>query len=151
VCGEITQAGWHSSDAMKMELPSTATPRNHRFQYTHHRSPRSSSACLRPLNPSPSFLGLIAAVCGPDVLEHQMTQQLQMLAAAPQGGDHQGNKHRGLGECPEPERWEFRKREWRGTSFLPTTLRRVIQLFFISKRGLINNGVYLLQIESTST
>ncbi|KAH9973219.1 CTP synthase N-terminus-domain-containing protein [Lactifluus volemus] len=33
--------------------------------------------CTRPLNPSPPFLGLVAAACGPDVLEQQMAQQLQ--------------------------------------------------------------------------
>jgi hypothetical protein len=33
--------------------------------------------CTRPLNPSPPFLGFIAASCGPDVLEQEMTQQLQ--------------------------------------------------------------------------
>jgi CTP synthase len=33
--------------------------------------------CTRPLNPSPPFLGLVAAACGPDVLEQQMTQQVQ--------------------------------------------------------------------------
>jgi CTP synthase len=33
--------------------------------------------CTRPLNPSPPFLGLIAAACGPDVLEEQMTHQVQ--------------------------------------------------------------------------
>ncbi|KAI0299838.1 CTP synthase N-terminus-domain-containing protein [Russula brevipes] len=33
--------------------------------------------CTRPLNPSPPFLGLIAAACGADVLEQQMEYQLQ--------------------------------------------------------------------------
>ena len=33
--------------------------------------------CTRPLNPSPPFLGFVAAACGPDVLEQQMAQQLQ--------------------------------------------------------------------------
>jgi CTP synthase len=33
--------------------------------------------CTRPLNPSPPFLGFVAASCGVDVLEQQMTQQLQ--------------------------------------------------------------------------
>jgi CTP synthase len=33
--------------------------------------------CTRPLNPSPPFLGLVAAACGPDVLEQQITQQLE--------------------------------------------------------------------------
>ncbi|KAI0297568.1 P-loop containing nucleoside triphosphate hydrolase protein [Multifurca ochricompacta] len=33
--------------------------------------------CTRPLNPSPPFLGFIAAACGEDVLEQQMVQQLQ--------------------------------------------------------------------------
>jgi CTP synthase len=33
--------------------------------------------CTRPLNPSPPFLGFVAASCGPHVLEQQMTQQLQ--------------------------------------------------------------------------
>jgi CTP synthase len=33
--------------------------------------------CTRPLNPSPPFLGFVAAACGPDVLEQQMTQQQQ--------------------------------------------------------------------------
>src|SRR5712672_2736525 len=33
--------------------------------------------CTRPLNPSPPFLGFVAAACGPDVLEEQMAQQLQ--------------------------------------------------------------------------
>jgi CTP synthase len=33
--------------------------------------------CTRPLNPSPPFLGFVAASCGPDVLEQQMAQQLQ--------------------------------------------------------------------------
>lgn len=42
--------------------------------------------CTRPLNPSPPFLGLIAAACGPDVLEQQMTQQLQtFLPPHPKG------------------------------------------------------------------
>ena len=31
----------------------------------------------RPLNLSPPFLGLVAAACGPDVLEQQMAQKLQ--------------------------------------------------------------------------
>ncbi|TFK72827.1 CTP synthase, partial [Pluteus cervinus] len=33
--------------------------------------------CTRPLNPSPPFLGFIAAACGPDVLEEQTKYQLE--------------------------------------------------------------------------
>ncbi|KAI0275211.1 CTP synthase N-terminus-domain-containing protein [Gloeopeniophorella convolvens] len=33
--------------------------------------------CTRPLNPSPPFLGFVAAACGGDVLEQQIEQQLQ--------------------------------------------------------------------------
>lgn len=51
-----------------MELP------NHPFFVGLQAHPEF---CTRPLNPSPPFLGLIAAACGPDVLEEQMIQQLQ--------------------------------------------------------------------------
>ncbi|KAI0251989.1 CTP synthase N-terminus-domain-containing protein [Lactifluus subvellereus] len=51
-----------------MELP------NHPFFVGLQAHPEF---CTRPLNPSPPFLGLIAAACGPDVLEQQMAQQLQ--------------------------------------------------------------------------
>ena len=37
--------------------------------------------CTRPLNPSPPFLGFVSAACGSDVLEQQMTQQLQDFQA----------------------------------------------------------------------
>jgi len=53
-----------------MELP------NHPFFVGLQAHPEF---CTRPLNPSPPFLGLIAAACGPDVLEQQMTEQLQMF------------------------------------------------------------------------
>ncbi|KAL1687585.1 CTP synthase N-terminus-domain-containing protein [Schizophyllum commune] len=33
--------------------------------------------CTRPLNPSPAFLGLVAAACGPEVLEQQIAYQAQ--------------------------------------------------------------------------
>ena len=32
--------------------------------------------CTRPLNPSPPFLGFVAAASGPQVLEEQLTSQL---------------------------------------------------------------------------
>jgi len=51
-----------------MELP------NHPFFVGLQAHPEF---CTRPLNPSPPFLGLIAAACGPDVLEEQMTHQVQ--------------------------------------------------------------------------
>ena len=75
-----------------MELPSTssallirATPRHHHFNTFSIDHPffvglqAHPEFCTRPLNPSPPFLGLIAAACGLDVLEQQMTQQLQMF------------------------------------------------------------------------
>ncbi|KAF8492746.1 CTP synthase [Russula emetica] len=51
-----------------MELP------NHPFFVGLQAHPEF---CTRPLNPSPPFLGFVAAACGPDVLEQQMAQQLQ--------------------------------------------------------------------------
>lgn len=33
--------------------------------------------CSRPLNPSPPFLGFIAAACGPSVLEEQLEEQVR--------------------------------------------------------------------------
>ncbi|TFY57765.1 hypothetical protein EVG20_g8411, partial [Dentipellis fragilis] len=33
--------------------------------------------CTRPLNPSPPFLGFVAAACGPHVLEEQLANQLK--------------------------------------------------------------------------
>ena len=69
-----------------MELPSTSSaalpvratvihsPIDHPFFVGLQAHPEF---CTRPLNPSPPFLGLIAAACGPDVLEQQVTQQLQ--------------------------------------------------------------------------
>jgi CTP synthase len=51
-----------------MELP------NHPFFVGLQAHPEF---CTRPLNPSPPFLGFVAAACGPDVLEEQMAQQLQ--------------------------------------------------------------------------
>ena len=75
-----------------MELPSAsfallvrATPRNHHFDTHTTDHPffvglqAHPEFCTRPLNPSPPFLGLIAAACGPDVLEQQMSQQVQMF------------------------------------------------------------------------
>jgi len=32
--------------------------------------------CTRPLNPSPPFLGFVAAACGPSVLEEQIALQM---------------------------------------------------------------------------
>lgn len=73
-----------------MELPSmsfttaTATLQNDLFIYTHTVDhpffvglQAHPEFCTRPLNPSPPFLGFVAAACGPDVLEQQMAQQLQ--------------------------------------------------------------------------
>ncbi|KAI9511858.1 CTP synthase [Russula earlei] len=51
-----------------MELP------NHPFFVGLQAHPEF---CSRPLNPSPPFLGFVAAACSLDVLEEQMTQQLQ--------------------------------------------------------------------------
>jgi len=51
-----------------MELP------NHPFFVGLQAHPEF---CSRPLNPSPPFLGFVAAACGTDVLEQQMAQQLQ--------------------------------------------------------------------------
>jgi len=51
-----------------MELP------NHPFFVGLQAHPEF---CTRPLNPSPPFLGFVAAACGPDVLEQQIAQQLQ--------------------------------------------------------------------------
>ncbi|KAH9987706.1 CTP synthase [Russula vinacea] len=59
----------HTRERMQiMELP------NHPFFVGLQSHPEF---CTRPLNPSPPFLGFVAAACGPDVLEQQMTQQLQ--------------------------------------------------------------------------
>jgi len=42
--------------------------------------------CTRPLNPSPAFLGFVAASCGPDVLAEQIELQLKTFKPPhPQG------------------------------------------------------------------
>src|SRR5216684_4270083 len=90
----FTKVGWHLSDAMKREnacklwssrvghlrcllryiLSTNAPSTDHPFFVGLQAHPEF---CTRPLNPSPPFLGFVAAACGPDVLEQQMAQQLQ--------------------------------------------------------------------------
>ena len=71
-----------------MELPSmsSALPVPCKVSYVHILSAEHPffvglqahpEFCTRPLNPSPPFLGFVAAACGPDVLEQQMAQQQQ--------------------------------------------------------------------------
>jgi len=76
-----------STSSAQTALPVRATPRSHHFNTLSIDPPyfvglqAHPEFFTRPPNPSPPFLGLIAAACGPDsdVLEQQMTQQLQMF------------------------------------------------------------------------
>ena len=39
--------------------------------------------CTRPLNPSPPFLGLVAAACGKSTLDEQLASQLESFRPPP--------------------------------------------------------------------